>query len=227
MNRIVPIALAALIAIGGGVYWYTQQSATPAATELQTQAQSSPDEEAQPAEDVDVSSVTEMTLGEPDAPVKIIEYASFTCPHCATFHENAFKRLRADYIETGKVHFIYREVYFDRFGLWASLVARCGGQERFFGIADLLYKGQSDWTSGNDPVAIADAIRKVGRLAGVGDETLQACLQDEERAQTLVAWYQQNANKHDINSTPSFVIDGQKYSNMSYDEMKEIIDGKL
>ena len=74
-----------------------------------------------------------------DAPIKIVEYASFTCPHCARFHKEAYGRLKSEYIETGKVHFTMREVYFDRYGLWAALIARCGGDMKYFGIHDMLY----------------------------------------------------------------------------------------
>ena len=81
--------------------------------------------------------VTEMVLGEADAPVEIIEYASYTCPHCANFHQSTFKQLKKDYIDTGKVRFVFREVYFDKYGMWASLLARCSGPERFFGVTDL------------------------------------------------------------------------------------------
>jgi len=73
--------------------------------------------------DIDTSGIVDMVTGNPDSAVEIIEYASFTCPHCATFHATNFKKLKSEYIDTGKIKFVYREVYFDRFGLWASLVA--------------------------------------------------------------------------------------------------------
>ena len=177
--------------------------------------------------DVDTSGIEEMVMGSDDAPVTIIEYASFTCPHCAAFHTGPFKQLKADYIDTGKVKFIYREVYFDRFGLWASMVARCGGQEKFFGIADLAYKSQSEWTRAGEPAAIAEELRKIGRLAGMDNETLDACLNDAGKAEALVAWFQKNAEEDEITATPSFIIDGEKQSNMPYDEMKAIIDKAL
>ena len=86
-----------------------------------------------------------MTLGAEDAPVEVIEYASFTCPHCANFHETVFDQLKANYIDTGKVKFTYREVYFDKYGMWASLIARCGDDpDRFFGITDMLYSTQDE-----------------------------------------------------------------------------------
>ena len=176
--------------------------------------------------DVDTSGIVEMVLGSEDAPVTLIEYASFTCPHCATFHNGPLKQLKAEYVDTGKVKFIYRDVYFDRFGLWAAMVARCE-PSKFFGITDLLYAQQSQWAAGNDPAAIAENLRKIGRVAGLDNGQLEACLADNDNAQALVAWYQANAEADDVNSTPTLVIDGQKHGNMSYAALKDILDGKL
>ncbi|MBQ4823903.1 DsbA family protein [Leisingera sp. HS039] len=181
---------------------------------------------AQEAE-VDVSTIAEMTLGAEDAPVTLIEYASYTCPHCASFHNETFKKLKADYIDTGKVKFIYREVYFDRYGLWASMIARCSGPDKFFGISDLIYKGQSEWTRAGGATEIVDELRKIGRLAGIENEQLEICLQDGEKAQTLVAWYQENATEHGIEATPSFILNGEKISNQSYTEFKTLLDAEL
>ncbi|MCX7558033.1 DsbA family protein [Sulfitobacter sp. F26204] len=176
---------------------------------------------------IDTSGIVDMVQGNVDSAVTVTEYASFTCPHCASFHNGAYKQLKADFIDTGKIKFIYREVYFDRPGLWASMIARCGGQDRFFGIADLIYKGQSEWARAGEPAAIIDELRKIGRLAGLDKETLEACLQDGEKAQSLVAWWQENGERDDINSTPSFLINGTKHSNMAYPEMKALIDAAL
>jgi len=182
--------------------------------------------QAQDADAPDTSQITEMTMGPEDAAVTIIEYASFTCPHCASFHAGPFKQLKADYIDEGQVQFIYRDVYFDRFGLWASMVARCGGEEKFFGIADMIYEQQRDWTQG-EPAAIADNLRRIGRVAGLDSDTLDACLNDEEKAKALVAWYQQNAEADEVNSTPTLIINDEKYANMSYEALKAIIEEKL
>ena len=165
----------------------------------------------------------------PDAST-IIEYASFTCPHCASFHANTFKQLKADYIDTGKINFIYRDVYFDRYGLWAAIVARCGegAENRFFGIADMIYGKQREWaSSSNSPQQIVDQLRTIGKTAGLTDAQLDTCFSDGDNAQALYAFYLKNAEADGINSTPSFVIDGRKYSNMSYDEMKDVIDAAL
>ena len=181
---------------------------------------------AQEAE-VDTSRVLEMSMGNPDSPVTVIEYASFTCPHCRAFHEGPFKQLKANYIDTGKIHFIYREVYFDRFGLWAGMLARCAGQERYFGMAEMIYAGQQEWIGNGDPAAIAENLRKMGRTAGLTDDEVNACLQDGDMARAMVAVYQQNAEADGIDSTPSFLINGEKYSNMSYEDFSAVLDEKL
>lgn len=181
---------------------------------------------AQDAE-VDTSTITEMVQGAEDAPVTLIEYASYTCPHCANFHTGPYKKLKEEYIDTGKVKFIYREVYFDRYGLWASMIARCAGPEKFFGMTDLIFKEQSDWARAGGATEIVDALRKIGRLAGLENDQLEACLQDGTKAQTLVTWYQENAEEHDVTATPSFVLNGKKIENQSYDSFKALIDAEL
>ena len=227
MNRIVAI-LAVVVGVGGYFLYSSMQASGPSAQE-QAQAErllgAANAQEA--SDDIDTSSVVEMQLGNPDAPVTVIEYASYTCPHCATFHTGAYKQLKSDYIDTGKINFIYREVYFDRFGLWASAIARCAGTPAsFFGVTDLLYSGQSEWAraGGGDPAQIAYELRKIGRLAGLSSDTIETCLTDADNLRTLVAWYQQNAAEDGINSTPSFVINGTKYNNMAYNEMSRLID---
>jgi len=225
MNRMILPGAIALAIVAGLVWWLTARSAP--APEPVAAAVSEP-ESGTAADDIDISGVVEMTLGDPNAPVTVVEYASFTCPHCARFHADQFEKLKAEYIDTGKVHFIYRDVYFDRYGLWASMVARCGGAERFFGIADMLYAQQRDWIGdGQDPVAIADRLRRIGKVAGLNDDTLEACLSDDTKAKTLVAWYQKNAETDDVNSTPTLIVDGKKQSNMPYDELRALIEGAL
>ncbi|NKX45620.1 DsbA family protein [Roseicyclus persicicus] len=167
--------------------------------------------------------VVEMVLGNPDAAVEVIEYASFTCPHCKTFHDNTLPLLKADYIDTGLIRFVYREVYFDRFGLWAGMVARCGGPERYFGISDLIYERQADWTQGS-PAEVAENLRQIGRIAGLTNEQLDACMTDAAMAQAMIDTYEANMAEHDISGTPAFVIAGTLHSNMSYADMSALID---
>lgn len=224
MTRILAIVVAVVLAAGGFMWWNSQQGAS---SSQQAQAERLLGAANAQAAEVDTSGIEDMTLGNPDAPVTVIEYASFTCPHCATFHKGPYKQLKTEYIDTGKINFVYREVYFDRFGLWASAMARCAGTpQAFFGITDMLYAAQAEWAraGGGDPAAIVEEMRKIGRLAGLESDQLDACLQDNDQLRTLVAWYQQNAEEHGISSTPSFVIDGTTYQNMSYEEMARLIE---
>lgn len=221
MSRLMMMS-AAVAVLGVGAYFLTSPgpNSTMPANPLGAA-------NAQEAAEIDTSSIVEMTMGNPDAPVTVVEYASYTCPHCASFHEGPFKELKSEYIDTGKVNFVYREVYFDRYGLWASMIARCAGTpEAFFGMSDLIYENQSTWARAGDPGAIVSELRKIGLLAGLDADTMEACLQDGDKARTLVAWYQENASEDGVDSTPSFVINGQKYTNMSFADMAELIDAE-
>lgn len=221
MNKMIA-GIALVLGLGAAAFWFGagNNSDTTLAPSL------SPISAAE-AQEVDTSRVLEMMMGEADAPVTIIEYASYTCPHCARFHEDVFKDIKAAYIDTGKVNFIYREVYFDRFGLWAGMLARCAGPERFFGIADLLYDQQSDWSRAGEPADVAAALRRLGLSAGMSGDQIDACMQDGEMAQAMVAVYQANAEKDNVRATPSFFINGEPYSNMSFADFAEAIDAKL
>ena len=220
MNSRIAAIVALVVVIAGGGYWYmTQQTPEPVSVAQAANGESSAE--------VDMSLVTEMSLGNPDAKVTVVEYASFTCPHCRNFHETAFGQLKANYIDTGKIHFIYREVYFDRFGLWAGIVARCGGEMRYFGIADIIYDTQKDWTNSSDPSQIAANLRQIGISAGLSGEQVDACLNDVAKAEAMVAVYNENRQRDGVTSTPSFYINGEKYSNMSYADFAAILEEKL
>jgi protein-disulfide isomerase len=171
--------------------------------------------------------VAEMAMGAEDAPVTVIEYASFTCPHCGAFHQSVFPEIKANYIDTGKVRLIYREVYFDRFGLWAGMTARCGGPERYFGIVSLLYEKQAEWIGDGDPATISANLRTIAKTAGLTDGQIDACMNDAAMAEALVADFQKNMEADQVEGTPTFIIDGEKYSNMPYDEFAQVLDEKL
>ena len=171
--------------------------------------------------------ITDFSVGPADAKVQITEYASFTCPHCANFHATVWPQLKADYIDTGKVRFTYREVYFDRYGLWAAMIARCGGEMRYFGIVDMLFEKQQDWAASDDPNVVVGNLRQIGKVAGMDDATMDACMKDGAKAEAMVAQFEANMEADGIEGTPSFIINGEKHSNMSYEDMKAIIDAEL
>ena len=169
----------------------------------------------------------EMSVGDENAPVTMVEYAMFTCPHCATFHLETWPQIKANFVDTGKVRLVYREVYFNRASLWAGMIARCASPDRYFGLVDLLYREQSEWLANNDPEAMMAALYGIGRQAGLTDAEMDTCMSDQGFAETLVADYQKNAQADGIDSTPSFLIDGEKVGNMSYAEFEAALNAAL
>ena len=204
----------------GGVLVYRNMSGGPAAGPA-------PESGALPlAADTNFGLIDDMVMGDPNAPVEVIEYASLTCPHCARFHAVVLPQIKENYIDTGQVRFVHREAIFDRPGLWATLVARCAGEDRYFGLLDLIYRGQAEWTQGS-MAEVSNNLRQIGLIAGMSGDQLDACLQDAEAAQAIIDTYERQSVTHEVTATPTFVIDGQRYSNMSYDDFAAVLDDRL
>lgn len=199
MDRRFFLMSAGVAAAGGGAYLMTRPDSSfidPFVGQLNAQEA--------PADGI---LVPDMVKGPEDAAVTVIEYASFTCPHCRSFHEDLWPQIEERFVSTGQVRFVYREVYFDRPGLWASMVARCGGEDKFFGIVDMIFSDQSNVFDG-DGAAIAGNLKRLGLIAGIDEAELDACMTDGEWAQTLVGWYNQNKDADAVRSTPTFLING-------------------
>lgn len=214
MNKSVlsSVAVVAVVAIAGGA-WLMNRGSAPETVAATTEAVQ--------------FDVVEMMQGSGDSAVQVVEYASYTCPHCASFHANQYPQIKENYIDTNLIGFTYREVYFDQPGLWASMVARCGGEMRFFGISNILYEQQQDWARAGDGAAISNALRNIGKVAGLSDADLDACMTDADQAQELMAWYRSNADRDDVQGTPSFLINGEKYPTMNYADFAAVLDEKL
>lgn len=174
--------------------------------------------------------IQDFGIGDPAAKVQIHEYLSFTCPHCRHFHDEVYPRLKAEYIDTGKARLTYHEVFFDKYGLWGAMLARCGGEMRYVGIVDMLYDKQTDWVV-DDPAAAVAELKKFGAIAGIDEATADACLKDQEVAKTLVAHYQSSVAEafpnDSFQGTPSFIINGTTHGNMPWEELKQIIEDEL
>ncbi|TBN42628.1 DsbA family protein [Paracoccus subflavus] len=169
----------------------------------------------------------DIALGSEDAPLTVIEYASFTCGHCANFHKDTFPALKAEYIDTGKVRFIQRDVYFDQPGLWAGVLARCGGDDKFYPVSDMLLEEQQEWLAGGTGEEIAANLRKIGLKAGMTEDQMTACWEDTAKAEQLITTFQQNAAADEIEATPTFIIGEQKVQNQPWEGLKEVIDAEL
>ena len=171
--------------------------------------------------------ILEMALGSDaeDAPV-LIEYASYTCPACKRFHEVTWPVLKSEYIDTGKIRFVNRELLRNRADLWAAMIARCSGGEKYFGIVDMLFKQQAEWTNGSE-ADIADNLRKIGLLAGFDKDTVNACFTDRDYALALVEKTQADQEADAVTATPTLFLNGQRLTAVDPDSMRAALDAAI
>jgi protein-disulfide isomerase len=164
-------------------------------------------------------------LGSKDAKVTLVEYASLTCPHCARLNNEVMPRIKKEYVETGKVRYVYRDFPLDQLALAASVLARCAGPDRYFGFVDALFSTQGNWATAQDP---SRALEQVGKLGGVTPEQYEACRKDDS-IQTKVLEQRLSGEKtFQVNATPTLIVNGDKYAReMTYEELKAVLDQHL
>lgn len=167
----------------------------------------------------------ERVLGQADAPVTIVEYASLTCPHCATFHKDTLPQLKSEFIDTGKVKLVFRDFPLDRVALAAAGLARCMPEERYFPFMSVLFGAQMNWATAQDPQA---ALVRLGKTGGLSDEEATRCTTQEAHLDTIVAQQMDGRKQYDIASTPSFVIGGKTYGGaLTIEELRKILQPLL
>ena len=149
----------------------------------------------------------ERVLGDPGAPITVIEYSSLTCPHCAKFHIKTLPKIKKNYIDTGKVRLVYRHFPFDRQAVMAAALAECAGDKLFFNFLYALFDSQDTWAGAANPIA---ALTKIGRLGGLKPDAIAACFSDGALLDRILASRVEGAAEFDINSTPTFIINGEK-----------------
>ncbi len=177
-------------------------------------------------ESVAVEAVTirddDVFYGAADAKVTIVEYASLTCPHCASFHQDILPKLKEGPLADGKARVVFRDFPLDGLALRASALARCGGPDRRLAILDLLFESQASWARSQDPLG---ALAQIGKLAGLKEEQSMACMEDRGMFDKIIAEAQEGEQKHGVRSTPSFIVDETLYrGGMTVEEMTAVID---
>jgi protein-disulfide isomerase len=151
----------------------------------------------------------EMVLGNPEAPVTMIEYASMTCPHCAHFNEATYPELKKRLIDTGKIRFIFREFPLDPLAAAASTLARCAGKSNYFPMVETLFEQQREWIPMQNRV---DKLREIAKQAGMSQQSFEACLKNEQITKGIEAVRERASTKFGVSSTPTFFINGKKFS---------------
>jgi protein-disulfide isomerase len=191
-------ALIAVIAAGGAGYYLWSRPGTAV-------AQTAGGGEVSLAELMTPGPLGDQIMGATDAPVTIIEYASMTCPHCAHFHETTYPELKKKYVDTGKVRFIFREFPLDPLAAAGSMLARCAGKDKYFAMIDALFAQQKDWVV-QKPLQPMLAIAK---QAGFTQQTFDECLANQKMLDGLEESRTRAAQKFNVNSTPTFFINGK------------------
>src|SRR5471032_2247243 len=165
---------------------------------------------AQSASDVSKPmSLPDMALGPANASVTITEYASMTCPHCAAFNETVFPKIKSEYIDSGKVRYVFREFPLDIKAAAGSMLARCIAKDdsgKYFTVIDLLFKQQNDWVMKNT----TETLTRIGKQDGLSQQAVEDCLKDQALLDKIAADQKYASDILKVDSTPTFFINGEK-----------------
>ena len=154
-------------------------------------------------------SLPDMALGPADAPVTITEYASMTCPHCAAFNATVFPKIKAEYIDTGKIRYVFREFPLDIKAAAGAMLARCIAKDdagKYFAVVDLLFRQQNDWVVKNT----TDTLTRIGKQAGLSQQAVEDCLRNQALMDKVTADQKYAGEVLKVDSTPTFFVNGEK-----------------
>jgi protein-disulfide isomerase len=172
-------------------------------------------------------SLPDMGLGPANATVTITEYASMTCPHCAAFTESVFPKIKSEFIDSGKIRFVFREFPLDIKAAAGSMLARCIAKDdapKYFAVVDLLFRQQNDWVVKNT----TETLTRIGKQAGLTQQQVEDCLKDQALLDKIVADQKFASDVLKVNSTPTFFINGEMIKGeQSFEEFSKRINAML
>jgi protein-disulfide isomerase len=157
--------------------------------------------------------------GSPDAKIKLVEYFSLTCPACAEFHTEVYPKIKEKYIDKGLVQMEYRDFPLDQWGLRAAALARCLEPKYYGAMVDVLLKQQSNWARSKN---VLESLLKIGQLAGLNEKNAQACMSNEKLLDGIISVRMTGNKKHNVNTTPSFLIDGEKIQAFEFSDFEAL-----
>jgi len=172
-------------------------------------------------------SLPDMALGPANAPVTITEFASMTCPHCAAFTERVFPKIKSEYIDSGKIRFVFREFPLDVKAAAGSMLARCIAKDdanKYFAVVDLLFRQQEAWALKNT----TETLIRIGKQAGLSQQQVEDCLKDQALLDKIAADQKYANEVLKVNSTPTFFINGEMIKgDQSFEEFDKRIKSLL
>jgi protein-disulfide isomerase len=154
-------------------------------------------------------SLPDMALGPANAAVTITEYASMTCPHCAAFNDQVFPKIKSEYIDTGKVRYVFREFPLDIKAAAGSMLSRCIAKDdaqKYFAVTDMLFRQQNDWVVKNT----TETLTRIGKQAGLSQQQVEDCLKDQSLLDKIAADQKYASEVLKVDSTPTFFVNGEK-----------------
>jgi protein-disulfide isomerase len=154
-------------------------------------------------------SLPDMAIGPANASVTITEFASMTCPHCAAFNATVFPKIKSEYIDSGKIRYIFREFPLDIKAAAGSMLARCIAKDdaaKYFAVIDMLFRQQNDWVMKNT----TETLTRIGKQAGLSQQQVEDCLKDQALLDKIAADQKYAAEVLKVDSTPTFFINGEK-----------------
>ena len=196
-------------------------AATLAASGALAASAPQPDTTVDMAKVLQPGSLPELAMGDPSG-VPVVEYGSLTCPHCAVFSKETFPQVKADYIDTGKVRFIFREFSRNTLDVAGFVLARCLGDDKAFAANELLFAQQDKWAFVDKPL---EPLIAALRATGLTQEQATECLKNQKLADGIVAITKRATDEVHLTGTPTFVIDGKVYGGeLTLDQLKAILD---
>lgn len=218
-NQLVIIAVAVLVVIGAAVGYYAYFPSTSAADIVAT------------AEGPGYTlTADDRTMGSRKAPIVVIEYAAPTCPHCAHFDMDVFPILKKNYIDAGKVLYVFRVFPLHPSDGAAEAMARCMPADKYFEFIDLLFQNQAMWDWENGVGDIHGGLVKVGGIAGMNPQKVDACIGDQAMQERINKVAKDGQERYNIMATPTFVINGEvdrSGAMVTPEGMQGLLDGLL
>ncbi|WP_262695901.1 DsbA family protein [Kordiimonas aquimaris] len=166
----------------------------------------------------------DIVYGDPNAPVEIIEYASLTCPHCASFATQIFPKIKESYIDTGKVKFVYRNFIMNKYDMAASVVARCKSPEIAKRLMSVFFAQQNNWARSEDPAGALAALAR--RAGGISRTQFDRCVSDQDMQKHLVKMTQDGSTRYKVNATPTIILNGDKVDNYGLENLQTLIEAE-
>lgn len=165
----------------------------------------------------------ELSMGDPNAPVTIIEYASLTCSHCASFHNTILPEIKKNYIDTGKARLVYRNFLLNQYDMYASMISRCATPEKSFGLMSLFFSRQSTWLNQD----YLNQLASLARRAGMSRASVDACMANTELQENLIEMQTYGSEVDNVTATPTFIINGTVVSGANRDAIIAAVEDAL